>query len=203
MKIICIGRNYELHAKELNNSIPKDPIIFLKPASSLLLNQQSFKYPNFSSNIHYECEVVLKINKTIKNISEKEAASCYDEWTLGIDFTARDLQDNLKNKKLPWEISKAFDHSAVVGNFIKIEKKHLPQTHFEFYKNGEIVQTGYIKDLIFSFEKIIAYASQFFTLETGDLIFTGTPAGVGPIEIHDEYTGFLMGKHVLSCKIEK
>lgn len=200
MKIICIGRNYPAHAKEMNNPVPEEPVFFLKPESALLKRNRPFFYPEFSSEIHYELELVIRINKVGKYIATKFAHNYYDEVALGIDFTARDLQRQCKEKGLPWEIAKAFDWSAALSKFNKIEN---PQHALDFYltKNGETVQQATKNDMIFSFEELISYVSQFMTLKTGDLIYTGTPAGVGPVQIGDYLEGYLNQKRMLWCNI--
>ena len=191
MKIICIGRNYIDHAKELNNKVPEKPMFFLKPETSLLLKNRPFYYPDFSKEIHYETEIVIKIKRLGKHIEEQFANRYYSEIGLGIDFTARDLQRDCKEKGHPWEIAKAFEHSAVVSEHF-INKEDLPDNiNFKLELNGEIVQNGYTKDMIFSVDKIINYVSQFFTLKIGDLIFTGTPAGVGQVKIGDNLKGYI------------
>ena len=200
-KIICIGRNYIDHAKELNNPVPAEPVIFLKPASSLNAAEIPVKYPEFTTNLQYECEIVLKIGKAGKDIPEKAALEYFDQWTVGLDFTARDLQQVLKEKGLPWELAKAFDQSASVGKFVSVDKKKLYRASFALHKNGEGVQSGHTSDLIFSFEKIIQFVSRFFTMEAGDLIFTGTPKGVGPVVSGDRLTGFLNGERLLEQAI--
>ncbi len=203
MKIICIGRNYSEHAKELKNEVPDKPVVFLKPQTALLKDDKPFYHPEWSSDIHYETEVVLKISKQGKYIDEKFASKYYDEVSLGIDFTARDLQSQQKAKGLPWEIAKAFDNSAVVGPFKKLsELKSKDGVHFSMKLNGVEVQKGNTADMLFSFDKIIAYASQFFSLQIGDLIYTGTPAGVGPVKIGDKLEGFLEDDKVFECEIK-
>ncbi|MBC35133.1 MAG: 2-hydroxyhepta-2,4-diene-1,7-dioate isomerase [Bacteroidetes bacterium] len=203
MKIICIGRNYVEHAKELNNPLPEVPIFFLKPETALLQKKQPFFYPEFSEDIHYETEIVLKIKKVGKHIQEKFAHTYYDEIGLGIDLTARDLQSNCKKKGLPWEIAKGFDGSAPLGKFInKSEFENINDLRFSLKVNGEIRQDGNTKDMIFSFDKIIAYVSQFLTLKIGDLIFTGTPEGVGPIKIGDHFEAFIEDKRMLEIDIK-
>ena len=187
MKIICIGRNYAEHAKELNNAVSASPVVFLKPKSSLLQGT-TFYYPEFTKDLHYECEVVVKICKNGKHIKEKFAKNYYQQITVGIDFTARDLQQQQKEKGLPWEIAKAFDGSAVVGKFIDIPAD-VQAINFSLHKNNLLVQEGHTKDMLFTIDQIIAYVSQFFSLHTGDLIFTGTPAGVGPVSIGDQLKG--------------
>jgi 2-keto-4-pentenoate hydratase/2-oxohepta-3-ene-1,7-dioic acid hydratase in catechol pathway len=198
MKIICIGRNYLEHTIELNNKIPDSPVVFLKPSTALLKNSSDFYYPPFTQDLHYECEVVLRICKNGKYIQEQFANQYYDAFTLGIDFTARDLQDAQKAKGLPWEIAKAFDNSAVIGEFInfddELKKNPIP---FQLQLNNDIVQSGNTKDMMFSFEKIVSYVSQFFSLQQGDLIYTGTPSGVGPVEIGDVLIGIYNGAEVM------
>ncbi len=203
MKIICVGRNYSDHAKELNNSVPTEPVIFFKPDTALLQNNSPFYFPSFSTNIHYECELVVKINKVGKNIDAKFAHRYYSEIALGIDFTARDLQDELKAKSLPWERAKAFDSSAAIGTFVDFASLNNKENIlFDFYKNGELVQHGNSADMLFSIDQVIAFVSQFATLKVGDLIYTGTPAGVGPIAIGDVFTGKLEGTENLQIHIK-
>lgn len=199
MKFICIGRNYIDHAKELKNELPDKPIVFLKPQTALLKDNKPFYLPEWSKDMHYETEIVLKVCKQGKYIEEKFAHKYYDEVTVGIDFTARDIQAQQKAKGLPWEIAKAFDNSAVTGEFRKPKYKNI---NFSMNLNGVQVQKGNTGDVIFSFEKIIAYASQFFTLQQGDLIFTGTPAGVGPVKVGDRLEGFLEGEKVFDFEIK-
>lgn len=191
MKIICIGRNYVDHAKELDNPVPKKPMIFMKPASALLVNNKPFYYPEFTKNLHYEVELVIKIGKNGRYVQPEFASEYISEIGLGIDFTARDLQDECKAKGHPWEIAKGFDNSAVISSFIDIDKVNRQAIEFELLKNGEKVQHGNSKDMIFPFEDIIVYVSQFFKLQMGDLIYTGTPAGVGAVKIGDRLEGFL------------
>lgn len=204
MKIICIGRNYAEHAKELGNAVPDEPVVFMKPASALLVNGKPFYYPEFTQNLHYECEVVLKIAENGKAIQPKFASKYIKEVGLGIDFTARDLQDKLKSKGQPWELAKAFDGSAVVGDFIPLEEARSADGNlrFQLHKNGQLVQDGNTADLIFSFEYLICYVSKYFKLNIGDLIFTGTPAGVGPVQIGDLLEGQMTGKQLLQCEIK-
>lgn len=203
MKILAVGRNYIDHAKELNNAVPDEPVIFLKPETSIIRNNQAFFYPEFSKNIHYEVELVVKINRLGKNISKKFAHRYYDEIGIGIDFTARDLQEKLKSKGLPWEKAKAFDGSAPLGHFLNItDLPDLQNINFTLEKNGELVQSGASKDMIFSIDTIIEHVSQYFTLKIGDLIFTGTPAGVGPVQIGDELVAKIEGKKLLSVLIK-
>lgn len=203
MKIICVGRNYMAHAKELNNEVPENPVLFMKPNTAVLKNNMPFFHPDWSNDIQYETELVLKITKQGKYIEEKFAHKYFDEITVGIDFTARDLQQYQKQKGLPWEIAKAFDASAPVGDFIKISD--LPNKEaiaFSLQKNGETVQAGNSANMIYSFAKLISYMSQFFTLQTGDLIFTGTPAGVGKINIGDKLVAAIEGKTLLQLEIK-
>ncbi|MCF6366610.1 MAG: fumarylacetoacetate hydrolase family protein [Bacteroidales bacterium] len=202
MKIICIGRNYADHAKEMNSKVPEKPMFFLKPETSLLHKNKPFFYPDFSNEIHYETEVVIRINRLGKHIEEKFAHRYYSEIGLGIDFTARDLQRQCKEKGHPWEIAKGFEHSAPLSdNFIN--KEDLPSDiNFKLNLNGETVQNGNTKDLIFSFDKLISYISTFFPLKIGDLIFTGTPAGVGEVKTGDNLKGYLEGKQMFDFMIK-
>ena len=203
MKIFCIGRNYSEHAKELGNSVPEEPVIFMKPKSALLLNNTPFYYPAFSNELHYECELVLHISKNGKFIQERFAHNYYDKITVGIDFTARDIQDRLKAKGLPWEKAKAFDNSAAVGTFIKITPEmDMKDINFSFIKNKEVVQRGNSSQMIFSFDKIIANISEYFTLNIGDYVFTGTPAGVGECMVGDEVEAYLEKQCLLSLPIQ-
>lgn len=203
MKIICIGRNYVEHAKELNNPLPSEPVFFLKPDTAIIIRNRPFFYPEFSENIHYEAELVLKISKNGRHIAEKFAPAYYDEIGIGIDFTARDLQQKQKEKGLPWEVAKAFDGSAPMSDFVKLDSLN-DQKNIQFHllKNGEKVQDGNSNLMIFSFEKIISHVSKFMTLKMGDLIFTGTPAGVGPVKIGDRLEGFLEGEKMLKCDVK-
>lgn len=203
MKIICIGRNYSDHAKEMNAPLPSKPVFFMKPDTALLPKRNPFYYPDFTNDLHHELELVVRICKLGKNIAEKYAHEYYDEVGLGIDFTARDLQQECKEKGLPWEIAKAFEHSAPLGEtFIPVHKIDLSTTSFELKKNGESVQVGHVNDMIFSIDQLIAYVSQFMTLKIGDLLFTGTPAGVGPVKIGDKLEGFLNGEKLLELRIK-
>ena len=202
MKIICIGRNYGEHAKELGNEIPDDPVIFLKPDTAILKKGSDFYIPEFSDDIHYELEVVLKISKGGKYIQKENAGNHYDEIGLGLDFTARDLQTKLKDKGLPWELAKGFDGSAVVSDFISKEKYDLTNLGFSLSKNNEKVQDGNTGEMIFSPDDIIAFASQYFTLRVGDLIFTGTPKGVGKVSENDLLEAYLEDKKLFSLKIQ-
>lgn len=192
MKIICIGRNYLKHARELERDIPAEPVFFMKPDSSLLLDNKHFYLPGFSNEIHYEVELVIKINRLGKTIEARYAHRYYEEIGLGIDFTARDVQRELIAKGLPWEKAKAFDSAAVLGGFIAKDELGDPgQIDFSLKKNGEVVQSGNSRDMIFSVDTIIEHVSQFVTLKIGDLIYTGTPAGVGPVKINDQLEGFI------------
>ena len=203
MKIIAIGRNYSEHAKELNNPIPEKPVLFLKPDTAILKGNKPFYYPSFSTDIHHEIEVVLKICKEGKYIQQKFANKYYEEIGLGIDFTARDLQAYQKEKGLPWEIAKAFDHSAPISEFIlKEELGDLKNLSFKLFINDELKQSGNSSGMIFDFDEIIAYASIFFTLKKGDLIFTGTPAGVGPVKIGDQLKGYLNDVELINFEIK-
>jgi 2-keto-4-pentenoate hydratase/2-oxohepta-3-ene-1,7-dioic acid hydratase in catechol pathway len=203
MKIICIGRNYTEHAKELNNAIPEKPVVFLKPQTALLKDNKPFYFPDWTEDLHYETELVLKVCKQGKYIDEKFAHKYFDEVTVGIDFTARDLQAQQKAKGLPWEIAKAFDNSAAIGTFKKLSDLGKESGfNFSMNLNGTEVQKGNTDDMIFSLGKIIAYASQFFTLQLGDLIYTGTPAGVGPLKIGDRMEGFLEGEKLFDFEIK-
>lgn len=203
MKIICIGRNYVDHAKELNNPVPKRPVFFMKPDSALVIRNRPFFYPEFSKDVHHELEVVIKISRLGRSIQEKFAHKYFHELALGIDFTARDLQKEMKEKGLPWEIAKGFDYSAPVSEFFPIgEFKDIHRADFHLDLNGSTVQKGNTKDMIFSFEKIIAYVSQFVTLKTGDLIFTGTPAGVGPVKINDHLEAWIEGRKLLDFYVK-
>jgi 2-keto-4-pentenoate hydratase/2-oxohepta-3-ene-1,7-dioic acid hydratase in catechol pathway len=202
MKIICIGRNYRDHAKELNNPVPKSPLVFMKPSTALLLENKPFYHPEFSDNIHYELEVVLKICKNGRSVQPKFAPDYYEEIGLGIDFTARDIQAKCKEKGHPWEKAKGFDHSAVLSPFISKDKFDLESIKFQMHKNGELVQDGDTADLIFKFDYLIEYVSKYFKLQIGDLIYTGTPAGVGQVKIGDKLEGFLEGNKILECQIK-
>jgi 2-keto-4-pentenoate hydratase/2-oxohepta-3-ene-1,7-dioic acid hydratase in catechol pathway len=195
MKIICIGRNYSDHARELNNAVPDKPVWFMKPDTALLKDNAPFYYPEFTNDLHYECELVLRVCKAGRHIDEAFAPGYMDQLSLGIDFTARDVQEEKKKKGLPWEEAKAFDGSAVLGKWIPADRFPLPLL-FTLEKNGEIVQTGNTADMLFSPAKVIAYVSRFITLKVGDLIYTGTPAGVGPVTIGDRLCGKI-GENVL------
>ncbi|WP_407482782.1 fumarylacetoacetate hydrolase family protein [Elizabethkingia meningoseptica] len=200
MKIICVGRNYTEHAKELKNEIPTEPVLFIKPDTAVLKGSD-FYIPEFSNDIHYELELVIKISKGGKYIQEENAEKHYEQIGLGIDFTARDLQTRLKEKGLPWEKAKGFDGSAVVSDFFSVENFNSEEIHFELKKNNQVVQTGNSKDMIFGINALIANISQYFTLRVGDLIFTGTPAGVGKVEENDVLDAYLENEKVFSVKV--
>jgi 2-keto-4-pentenoate hydratase/2-oxohepta-3-ene-1,7-dioic acid hydratase in catechol pathway len=201
MKIICIGRNYSDHVKEMGNSISKSPIFFLKPNSALLPKRNPFFIPNFSNEIHYEVELVYKIKKVGKSIDQSFSKNYYSEIGLGIDFTARDLQEECKKNGHPWEIAKSFDQSALVSeNFMNLNS--LNKLNFSLLKNGEIVQESNANKMIFNIDQIISYVSNYMTLKTGDLIFTGTPSGVGPIKIGDSLEGFINNKSMFKVNIK-
>lgn len=203
MKIICIGRNYVDHAKELNNAVPTEPVFFLKPDTALVKNNEPFYIPAFSNNIHHEVEIVLQICKMGKHIEEKFAHKYYDKITVGIDFTARDVQDKCKEKGLPWEKAKAFDSSAPLGEMLALtDITNVNSVPFHLKINGEIRQQGNTDQMLFSFDKIIAYVSQFVTLKTGDLIYTGTPAGVGQVHIGDRLQAYIGDKLLLDFEVK-
>ena len=203
MKIICIGRNYTDHIEELANERPEDPVVFLKPDTSLVIKNQPFFIPPFSDDVHYEVEILVRINRIGKHIQQKFAHKYYDEIGLGIDFTARDLQAKLKAKGLPWEKAKAFDGAAVVGDWVnKSELPHIDELQFEMTKNGTVVQQSSSALMLWKVDELIAYVSQFFTLKIGDIIFTGTPAGVGPVIENDILEGSLEGRQLFSIKVK-
>jgi 2-keto-4-pentenoate hydratase/2-oxohepta-3-ene-1,7-dioic acid hydratase in catechol pathway len=203
MKIFCVGRNYSDHAKELNNDIPDEPVIFMKPKSALLQPHTPFYYPEFTNELHYECELVLRIAKNGKYIQEKFANKYYDAVTTGIDFTARDIQNELKEKGLPWEKAKAWDNSAVIGKWQPLANiKDRNNINFSLQKNKEVVQEGNSQDMIFDFDYIVSYISNFFSINIGDLIFTGTPAGVGEIVVGDEIEAFMEDQSMLTLDVK-
>ena len=202
MKIICIGRNYAKHIEELENERPTEPVVFLKPDSAILPKKNPFFIPSFSNEIHYEVEVLVKINKVGKHINSKFAHKYYDEIGLGIDFTDRELQSKLKAKGLPWEKAKGFDGSAIVGEFYPKEQFDLENIKFQLFKNDELVQDGESKSMLWKIDELIAYVSQYFTLKKGDLIFTGTPAGVGEVAAEDVLVGMLEGKENFRLKVK-
>jgi len=203
MKIICVGRNYAAHAKELGSDVPDEPVIFMKPKNALLQGHTPFYYPEFTNELHYECELVLRVCKNGKYIQERQASNYYNGITVGIDFTARDIQNDLISKGLPWEKSKAFDNSAAVGKFIDIapglNKKNI---NFSLLKSKELVQQGNSGDMIFSFDAIIANISNYFSLNIGDLIFTGTPAGVGECVVGDDLEAFIEKEMLLKIEVK-
>ncbi len=205
MKIICIGRNYAEHARELNNPVPDEPVVFMKPASALLVNDKPLYYPEFTSDLHFEAEIVLKIAKNGRHVQPEFADDYFRELAFGIDFTARDLQHRCKEKGHPWEIAKGFDGAAPISRFVP--RSELPGAHalFELHRNGAVVQRGDTRQMLFSFTDIIVYVSRFFKLQMGDLIYTGTPAGVGPVQIGDHLEGFLQLRSgltkMLDCEI--
>ena len=202
MKIICIGRNYTKHIEELENEKPKEPVIFLKPDSAILLKNNPFIIPPFSNDVHYEVEVLVKINRIGKFIDKKFAHKYYQEIGLGIDFTARDLQSQLKEKGLPWEKAKAFDGSAVIGKFYGKDIFDLDNLQFQLHKNDKLVQDGNTRHMLWKIDEIIAYVSQYFTLKIGDIIFTGTPAGVGKVDPNDVLIGTLQDHDAFKVKIK-
>ena len=192
MKIFCVGRNFAAHAEELGNDIPDEPVIFMKPKSALLQPHAPFYYPEFTNELHYECELVLRVSKNGKYIQDKFASKYYDAITTGIDFTARDIQNELKAKGLPWEKAKAWDNSAVIGKWVTFaDVKNKKDINFGLYKNKGLAQQGNSVNMIHNFDSIVAYISNFFSVNIGDVIFTGTPAGVGEAVVGDELEGFL------------
>ena len=203
MKIICIGRNYVAHARELNNEVPDTPVFFMKPDSALVTSNRPFFYPEFSNDVHHELEVVIRINRLGRSIEEQYAHRYFSEVALGLDFTARDLQAEQKKKGLPWEIAKGFDYSAPISEFRPLDKyENIHNLSFRLDVNGKTVQDGNTSLMIFSFEKIIAYVSRFMTLKTGDLIYTGTPAGVGPVVIDDRLEAYLDGEKLMDFPVK-
>ncbi len=203
MKIICIGRNYVDHARELNNAVPEKPVFFMKPGSSLVIKNRPFYYPDFSEDVHYEIEIVVKINRVGKAIDPAFADRYYSEVALGVDFTARDLQAECKKKGLPWEIAKGFDYSAPVSKFLPLNRIGvIGDIDFRLDINGQTVQKGNTRDMIFHVNELIAYVSRFMTLKTGDLMFTGTPAGVGPVKIGDRLEGYIGEARVMDFEVK-
>lgn len=203
MKIICIGRNYTEHIAELKNERPTEPVVFIKPDSAILLKNNPFIIPEFSQDIHHEVEILVKINKIGKYIDKKFAHKYYDEIGLGIDFTARDLQTKLKEKGLPWEKAKSFDGAAVIGNFLSKDSfKDSNDINFSLEKNGEVVQKGNTSFMLWKMDELIEYVSKYFTLKIGDIIFTGTPAGVGKVEPNDVLKGYIESKELFSIKVK-
>ena len=203
MKFLCIGRNYAEHAKELGNEVPDDPVIFMKPKSALLQQNAPFYYPEFTNELHYECELVIRISKNGKYINEKVARKYYDAITVGIDFTARDIQNELKKKGLPWEKAKAWDNSAILGKFKPLAPEvDIKNINFHMNKNGELVQKGNSSMMIHNIDKIVSYVSNYFSLNIGDMIFTGTPAGVGECVVGDELEGFYEGESMFKLMVQ-
>jgi len=203
MKIICVGRNYSEHAKELKNEIPDEPVLFLKPETAIIPKKMPFFIPDFSNNIHHELELVIRINRLGKHIQERYAHKYFDEVTVGIDFTARDVQAHCKKNGLPWEKAKAFDGSAAVGRFVsKSQYKNVNNLNIELLKNNETIQNGNTSEMLFSIEKLIAYISQYFTLKIGDLIYTGTPSGVSQVAKNDRLDLLLEGENLASINVK-
>jgi acylpyruvate hydrolase len=203
MKILCIGKNYAEHVKEMKSAVPTEPVYFLKPDTALVKDGSPFYIPDFSNDLHHEVEIVLKINKNGKNIEEQFAHKYFDELTIGIDFTARDIQAKCKEKGLPWERAKAFDNSAPVGKFVPASKyAALDDLNFRLDINGKTVQQGNTKDMIFSYAKCISYVSKFHTLKQGDLLYTGTPEGVGPVKPGDKLEAFIEGEKLLEFEVK-
>ncbi|GGX09066.1 fumarylacetoacetate hydrolase family protein [Aquimarina muelleri] len=203
MKLICIGRNYTDHIEELENEKPKDPVVFIKPDTSILLKKQPFFIPDFSNDIHHEVEILIKINKVGKHIDRKFAHKYYEEVSLGIDFTARDLQTKLKEKGLPWEKAKAFDGAAVIGKWVSKDTfENIDAVDFRLEKNANIVQQGNTKLMLWKINELIEYVSKYFTLKIGDIIFTGTPAGVGSVKPEDVLTGYIKNQQFFSIKVK-
>ncbi len=202
MKLICIGRNYADHAKELKNEVPTEPVIFMKPDTALLPKRNPFFLPDFSDEVHHELELVVRINKIGKSIEEKFAHRYYDQVTVGIDFTARDIQAKCKEKGLPWEKAKAFDHSAPLGEWVDLGGRDIQNLNLELKKNGETVQQGNTNYMLFSVDRLIAEVSKYFTLKIGDLLFTGTPAGVSKVERNDRLEAYLDGERLLALNVK-
>lgn len=202
MKIFCVGRNYSEHVAELGNAVPSEPVIFTKQDTAILKNGEPFYHPDFSNDIHYEVELVLKIQKMGKKIKPAFALQYISEIGIGIDFTARDKQQELKQKGLPWELAKGFDGSAPLGDFIPMNQLDLTNISFSLQQNGKVVQQGNSADMIFSFAQIVSFISQYFTLKVGDLIYTGTPVGVGKVNIGDTLEGFIGNQKMLTCEIK-
>ena len=202
MKIICIGRNYASHIQELGNERPSDPIIFMKPDTSLIKNNEPFYYPDFSSEIHHEVEVLVKIKKEGKSIPKEFAGNYFEEIGLGIDFTARDLQKRVKEKGHPWEIAKAFNGAAPISHFVPKGDRDMTHLNFRLEKNGEVVQTGNTQLMLWPIDELIAYVSQFILLKTGDILFTGTPQGVGPVAIGDQLVGYLEEEKMFDFEVK-
>lgn len=203
MKIFCVGRNYAAHAEELGNDVPEEPIIFMKPKSALLQSHTPFYYPEFTNELHYECELVLRISKNGKYIQDRFANKYYDAVTVGIDFTARDVQNELKSKGLPWEKAKAWDNSAVIGKWVPFQDlKNKKEIDFSLLKNKEVVQNGNSNQMIHNFDRIVSYISNYFSVNIGDLVFTGTPQGVGECVVGDELEGMLDSEQMFNLEIK-
>jgi len=203
MKIFCVGRNYVAHAKELGHEVPDEPVIFMKPKSALLQAHTPFYYPEFTNELHYECELVLRVSKNGKYIQERFASKYYDAVTAGIDFTARDIQNELKEKGLPWEKAKAWDNSAVIGKWVPIPNlKNKKDIQFSLFKNKELAQQGQSSSMLNNFDKIVAYISNYFSVNIGDLIFTGTPDGVGECVVGDELEVFMEEESMLTLEVK-
>jgi 2-keto-4-pentenoate hydratase/2-oxohepta-3-ene-1,7-dioic acid hydratase in catechol pathway len=202
MTIFCIGRNYSDHAKELNNPVPLEPVVFLKPTTALLQDNKPFYYPNFTNDLHHELELVFKVGKKGKSIQQSNALNFISHVSVGIDFTARDIQQKCKDKGLPWEISKAFDHSAVIGEWIPVDELNLSDLSFSLLKNNTQVQQGNSNQMLFSIQKIIEYITVYFKINKGDLIYTGTPSGVSAVKIGDKLEGFIQERRLFSCEIK-
>ncbi len=203
MKIFCVGRNYVDHAKELGNAVPEEPVIFMKPKSALLQSHTPFYYPEFCNELHYEIELVLRICKNGKYVPERQASKYYNAITVGIDFTARDIQAELKKKGLPWEKAKAWDNSAAIGTWKDVTPDLLKKSlSFSLKNNGDVVQTGESKDMIFTFDEIVSHISNYFSLNIGDLVFTGTPAGVGECVVGDILEGFFEKERLFELEIK-
>lgn len=203
MKIFCVGRNYAAHAQELGNDFPEEPVIFMKPKSALLQAHTPFYYPEFTNELHYECELVLRISKNGRYIHKRSASKYYDAVTAGIDFTARDVQRELSEKGLPWEKAKSWDNSAIIGKWVPfVDLKNIRNIQFALHKNKELAQKGSSEDMVFDFDSIVSYISNYFSLNIGDLIFTGTPAGVGECVVGDELEGFLEDEKVFEMEVK-
>ncbi|HSB91870.1 MAG TPA: fumarylacetoacetate hydrolase family protein [Flavitalea sp.] len=203
MKIFCVGRNYVAHAKELGHEVPDEPVIFMKPKSALLQAHTPFYYPEFTNELHYECELVLRVSKNGKYIQERFASKYYDAVTAGIDFTARDIQNELKEKGLPWEKAKAWDNSAVIGKWVPFPNlKNKKDIQFSLFKNKELAQQGQSSNMLNNFDKIVAYISNYFSVNIGDLIFTGTPEGVGECVVGDELEVFMEEESMLTLEVK-
>ena len=203
MKIFCVGRNYAAHAEELGNEVPEEPIIFMKPKSALLQSHTPFYYPEFTNELHYECELVLRISKNGKYIQDRFANKYYDAVTVGIDFTARDVQNELKSKGLPWEKAKAWDNSAVIGKWVPLQNlKNKKEIDFSLLKNKEVVQKGNSTQMIHNFDRLVSYISNYFSVNIGDLVFTGTPQGVGECVVGDELEGMLDAEQMFTLEIK-